>query len=308
MAEGLFSLTPGSELKIHTGKELKTVPLDRVREIVFEPEKETLEKKWRFVEAGRTQKETWGQPYPVREIRAVLTLADGTVIRGHVYTTVLYLEGKEQTVKVVLRAKDRGNEGQTFADLVYPVRIAFTDTALSATGPILIRARNSQAADLVALTPGALLRLPAVRTPDGSAFKLAGLLAPTAFLAVKTGACVRVGWPTDVDTGLVARVEQAVGIAEDFFDAKTLLGTQRFGDDIYSLLMLSRKGHTTLDREKSQPWRLEIWRWKDNGERLMAAGRGYFFRGILPKGEEPPTVALSPEIWAMELKDGAELP
>jgi len=111
MVEGMLSLTPGSELKVHTGKDLKTVALDQVQEMVFEPEKETMEEKWRFAEAGRTRKEKWGQPYPVREIRASVSLADGTVIRGHVYTTVLYLEGKEQTTKGRPAGQGQGRRG-----------------------------------------------------------------------------------------------------------------------------------------------------------------------------------------------------
>lgn len=307
-AEGTLSLTPGDELKIHDGKELKTLGLDVVQDMVFEPEKETMEQKWRFLEAGRTQKEKWGKPFPVREMRATVSVADGTVIRGHVYTTVLYLEGKEQTTKVVLRAKDRGNEGQTFADIVYPVRISFSDRAPSVNGTIGIKVSDAEATELVALTPGALLRLPATRLTEGPTFRLAGLLTSHLFLAVRTPSRITVGWPAPADTGLVTRIEQGLGNAEDFFDARTLLGVHRSGDDVYSLLMLSRRKSTTLEAAESQPWRLEIWRWKDNGERLMVAGRGFFFRGILAKDEQPPPVSLSAAIWATELKDGMELP
>jgi len=291
--EGSFTLTPGSELKIHTGRELKTVSISSVREMAFEPEKESLEQKWRFVEAGRTQKEKWGRPYPIREIRSILSLADGSVFRGYLYTTVLYLEGKEQTTKVVLRAKDRGEEGQTFADLVYPVRIAFADTGLTQSDAMTVTVSASNATELVALTPGALLRIPAVRTPQG--FRLGGLTATNAYMATRSDAGISVAWPAMTDTGLVTRIEQALGLVEDFFDSRELLGVQRTGDDVYSLLMLSRKNRTTLDRENSQPWRLEVWRWKDNGDALMLAGRGYFFRGIVRKGGTPPPVILSKE-------------
>ena len=308
IVEGTISLTPGAELKIHTGAELKTLTLDLVQEATFEPEKETMEQKWRFPEAGRTQKEKWGRPFPVREIRAAIWLADGTVLRGHVYTTVLYMEGKEQTTKVVLRAKDRGSEGQTFADIVYPVRVSFRDRAQSVAGTISLKIKDSDATELVALTPGALLRLPASRTPDGRAFQLAGLTTTNAFVAVRTGSGINVGWPADSDTGLVVRVREGLGNAEDFFDVKTLFGAFRSGDDVYTLLLLSRKGQTTMEGDKSLPWRLEVWRWKDNGDRMMVAGRGFFYRGILSKDELPPPVSVSPGIWSTELKDGAELP
>lgn len=306
--EGSLSLTPGSELKLHTGKELKTLSLDLVQQMVFEPEKEKMEQKWRFVEAGRTQKETWGKPYPVREIRASISLADGSLVRGHLYTAVLYLEGKEQTSKVVLRAKDRGGEGQTFMDLVYPVRIAFTDKAQSVAGALSIKVADSNATELVALTPGALLRLPADRSPGQSLFRITGMTTTNTFLAVRSATGFTVGWQGGSDTALVGRIEQALSLDEDFFDSKTLLGVQRCDDDVYSLLMLARKGHTTLVQEKSQPWRLEIWRWKDSGDRLMVASRGYFYRGLTRTGENPPPVLLMPDIRVVGPGEGAVPP
>jgi len=308
MAGGLISLTPGSEFKIFVGSTLKTLPLEQVQEIRLEPEKESIEQKWRFVEAGRTQKTKWGQPYPVRELRAIITLADGSTSQGHLYTTVLYLEGQEQTTKIVLRAKDKGNEGQTFNDLVYPVRVTFTDKALSVPGTITIKRANSNANELVALTPGAFLRVSATRTPDAKGFQLTGLPITNPFTAFRTGSEIEVDWPANADTGLTARVKQALGNAQDFFDSQELLGVQRDGTDIYSLLMLFRKGPTTLEQADSQPWRLEVWRWKDNGDRLMIAGRGYFFRGIIPKTASPPAVVLLPEVRTSEPKGGTNLP
>ena len=306
--EGTLSLTTGSELKIHDGKQLRTLTLDVLQEMVFEPEQETMEQKWRFPEAGRTRKETWGQPYPVREILAAISLADGTVIRGHVYTTVFYLEGKEQTTKVVLRAKDRGGEGQTFADIVYPVRISFSDPASWLSRVIDIKVGEAGAGELVVLTPGALLRVPATRGTEASTFRLKGLLTTNCFLAVKFPSHIAVGWPATADTGLAARIQQGLGDAEDFFDVQNLLGVYRCGGDVYTLLQLSRKRSTTLDAAASQPWRLEIWRWKDRDDHLMVAGRGYFFRGILAPGVAPPDVSTSEAIWAIGLKDGMELP
>jgi len=295
-AEGTLSLSPGSELKIYVGSTLKTLPLDRVREVLLEPVKETMDQKWRFEEAGRTQKKYWGQPYPVRELRATITLVDGPVFHGHLFTTVLYLAGPEQTTKIVLRAKDKGQEGQTFNDLVYPTRLAFTDQTQPVAGKLSVTFLHTNATELVALTPGALLRVAASRTPGANEFHLAGLQTDTPFMAYKTDASLQVVWSSCTDTGLTARMSQALGDARDFFDSKQLLGIQRAGDNVYTLLMLARLAHTTLEQDASQPWRLEIWRWKDNGDRLMVAGRGYFYRGITRKSEGPPRVELIPDI------------
>jgi len=306
--EGFIAMTPGSEFKIHVGSTLKTLPLEQVQEIRLEPEKESMEQKWRFAEAGRIQKTKWGKPYPIRELRATITLADGTLSQGHLYTTVLYLEGREQTTKIVLRAKDKGTEGQTFNDLIYPVRVGFTDKAVSVDGNLIMKIPDAHVNELVALTPGALLRLPATRTPDAKGFQLTGLPITNPFTAFKTDSQIEVNWPTHTDTGLTARVEQSLSLAQDFFDSQKLLGVQRCGDDVYTLLMLSRKTSTTLDQHESQPWRLEIWRWKDNGERLMIAGRGYFFRGIIAKNAAPPNIVLLPSESPPEPKEGGQPP
>ena len=267
-----------------------------------------MEQKWRFVEAGRTQKERWGRPYPVRELAATVWFGDGQTVHGHVYTTVLYLEGKEQTTKVVLRAKDRGNEGQTFNDLVYPVRVAFTDKAESPAGSITLTIKDPQATEVAALTSGTLLSVSAARIQKTGRFKLVGLATSNVFLAVRSERGIRVGWPADRDSNLVARVGKALGDVDDFFDSRELRGVHRVGDDVYTLLLLSREGRTTLNAARSQPWRVEIWRWKDTGEKLMVAGRGYFFRGIIGKGESPPNTTACPELWTPGLSDGTELP
>jgi hypothetical protein len=80
---GQISLSPGSELKLHVGNEIKVLSLDRVQEIRFVPEKESLEQNYRFIEAGKAIKETSGQPYPVRYLKTTLVLAGGETLEGH---------------------------------------------------------------------------------------------------------------------------------------------------------------------------------------------------------------------------------
>jgi hypothetical protein len=123
--EGTLSLTPGAELSIEAGGQLRRVSFDRVQAISLTPEHEEMVQKWRFVEAGKTQKQREGDPYPVRQLRATIVLASGEKITGHLYTTVLYVEGQERTQKVVLWAKQRGKEGQALESLIYPTQIVF---------------------------------------------------------------------------------------------------------------------------------------------------------------------------------------
>jgi len=307
VAEGKISLTPGASLKIESGSQIRVLDLDRVREIRIAPESETMDRNWRFKEAGQTAKEYFGDPYPVRYLQATVILAGGQSFSGHLYSTVLYVEGAESAQKVLLLYKQTGAEGKSLKDLVYPVRISFgsataTDTAtatlrfLNATTP-----KPSPGSEIAALTRGALVRLTVSPASAPNEFKMSSPLGREFFLAVKTGGKISVAWPPEKDEKTLAQVRAALPKSEDFFDDRRVLGVFRdpAASEVYSLIFAVRKGQTTLDQPKSQPWRLEIYRWKteEASDRLMLAGQGYLFRGIGAKDEAVPTVELSPNLW-----------
>jgi len=297
---GQISLTPGAELKVIAGMTLSTLTLDKVQEIRLAPEEETLEQKWRFPVAGQTRKEKWGAPYPVRHLRATVVLGDGKTLAGHLYTTVLYVEGPEQNQKVILEAKQRGKEGETFAALVYPASVKFTDATIATESTIRLQTEMHGA--LVALTRGALVRLEA--TGD----RLPSPLGAELFVAVQNEAGITVGWPADHYGAITTAVRAALPAVRDFFDVLGLHGVWRepVTGDVYSLMLLERRGATTLNAERSQPWRCEVWRWKyeDTDKRLMVAGRNYFFRGIVARGEHAPALTASPKLWDLKPADG----
>jgi hypothetical protein len=301
---GKISLTPGSELKLHIGQQLRTLALDAVQQIRSEPEKEEMERAWRFLEAGKTAKEFTGQPYPVLYLKTTVVLAGGETITGHLYTTVLYVEGEERTQKVILLAKQRGKEGETSAAVLYPKRIAFGATAAAAEATVRLRLKlpgGTAPTQVAALTRGPLVRLEAKRSGATGEFTLPSPLGKEIFLAARTGPKIVVGWPQPADESLLAQVRAALPNAEDFFDQRQVLGVFRDPADgaIYSLLLAARQGKTTLDATRSQPWRLEVYRWKadDDGKKLMLAGQGYFFRGIGAHDDPLPTVMLSEKLW-----------
>jgi hypothetical protein len=94
---------------------------------------------------------------------------------------------------------------------------------------------------------------------------------------------------------------------EDFFDGKELLGVwhDEVAGNLYSLMLLHRKGGTTLGGAKSQPWRVSVWRWKYDPEtnQLMLAGRGDLFRGIIGHGDALPAVKTSEKLWRPKVTD-----
>jgi hypothetical protein len=307
---GNISLTPGSELKIQAGKDIRVLALDQVREIRLTAEREEMQRKWRFREAGQTAKEFFGEPYPERSLQTTVTLADGATLSGHLYTTVLYVEGEDGTRKVILPAKQTGNEGDSFKSLVFPARISFADATAPAEATVTLRVKwpgLAAATQIAALTRGELVRLEATRDGAAGDFKMPSPLGHEIFLALKTGGRIVVGWPALPDAKALAQVRQAMANSEDFFDQRRVLGAVRdpAGADIYSLVFAARKGKTTLEETRSQPWRLEILRWKteEGSERLMLAGQGYLFRGIGAASEAVPAVELSDKLWRIR-KDG----
>lgn len=302
--EGNITLTPGKQLQLLDGTQARLFGLEQIREIRFAPEEETLERKWRFPEAGQTKKEITGKPFPVRHVKATILLPDNSALTGHLFTTVLYLEAKDETRKVILYAKQRGTEGQTLAQLTYPTRIQFTDDAgqAEARWKVQLNAPGITAATEVAgMSIGSLVRLNATSTEQSGAYEVAAPVGEEMFLGWRTGNNIVVGWPKNADDKIVARIRQGLTDAEDFFDQKELLGVHH--DEpagcVYSLLLLSRAGHTTMDGEKTQPWRVSVWRWKLDIEtgQLMLAGRGDLFRDIIERGGALPSVRTSEKAW-----------
>jgi hypothetical protein len=303
---GVISLTPGSELKIEAGPAIRVLALDRVREIRFAPEKEEMERAWRFKEAGQTAKEFFGDPYPVRSLATTVTLGDGEKISGHLYATVLYVADGDMVQKVILPAKQRGKEGDTFQSLVYPKQISFGDSAAATAMVILKLSGLGAKPEVVAITRGALVRLEAKASDSSGEFEMPSPLGKEFFLTAKSGQTILIGWPKATDEKITALVRGAMTNSEDFFDDRKILGAfeDMTNSEIYSLVLAVRKGKTTLDETRSQPWRLEIYRWKlDDDGRVMLAGQDYFFRGIGAKNETPPAVELSQKLWNLR-KDG----
>jgi hypothetical protein len=303
---GVISLTPGSELKIEAGPAIRVLALDRVREIRFAPEKEEMERAWRFKEAGQTAKEFFGDPYPVRSLAATVTLGDGEKITGHLYTTVLYIANGDNAQKVILPAKQTGQEDETFQQLVYAKLISFGDSA-AATATVKLKLSGLGAKpEVIAITRGALVRLEAKPGERPGEFEMPSPLGKEFFLAAKSGQNILIGWPKAADENITALVRGAMTNSEDFFDDRRILGAfeDATNSEIYSLVFAARKGKTTLDETRSQPWRLEIYRWKlDDDGRVMLAGQDYFFRGIGAKDDAPPAVELSEKLWNLR-QDG----
>ncbi len=309
---GAISLAPGGELKIQAQNQLRVLPFEQVREIRLVSEHEELAQKWRFVEAGQAAKQREGKPYPLRNLQAVILLADGSSSTGHLHTTALQVETGDKTQKIILYSKQRGREGETLAALVYPARITFADAPPASSGTIRLKISLAEAAtpsEVAVLVRGSLDRFHSMKPAAPGEFEMPNTLGQEFFLAAKCGAQIAVGWPRDPAANLAALVNKSLPLAEDFFDQRQLLGVWEEAPQaqVYSLVLLIRQGKTTLAETRSQPWRLAVFRWKRQDDRLLLAGQNYLFRGILAKNEKPPVIALSESLWKIRRQDGARV-
>ena len=82
-----------------------SLALAQIRALRFKVEKEEMRRGFYFPNAGQATQAPTDDVYPVRYLTAEIALADGTTITGHLMTTTLYVEGADNTQKVVLMAK-----------------------------------------------------------------------------------------------------------------------------------------------------------------------------------------------------------
>jgi hypothetical protein len=256
---------------------------------------------WRFPEPGKPFKELVGKPYPVRELSATVVLADGSIINGHLHTTVGYLEGADGTrAKVLIPSKQLGTSEQTLEQLVYPVRVVVACAEAPAVPRRLLLPVSAGAiAEAAVLAGTSLVRHP-VALGRGDAALPPGI-QPPAMVAVRGRDGLTAGWPAPGadDAALRARLAPALAALPDFMDDRRLLGVwQPPGDDcLLTLLLLRRTGSTTGD-PAAKPWRLEVWRWRGDPVqegRFLVAARGCLLRGT----GAPPEVRVDPAWWPL---------
>lgn len=296
---GDLTLTPGKQLKLFTSGLPIEFPLSEVKEIRMLPEKEQMAEGFFFPNAGQATKEKTGDVYPVRYLRAQVTMPDGKVLEGHLFTTVLYVQNDDGARKVVLEAKQTGADGQKIADIPYPSRIQFTDTAAG-----LCRLDLSQVNFPGAKDPVVVARpdLPPVALEAGATPKVWTLPTPDPqklVFSIEAADGIHVAWPAqEADPAVIASVQNGLKTLQDYYDTRTLLGTFAEGEDAYSLVMMSRKASSVGMDAATTPWSLVILRWNIDADTHKATllNRAPFTIGRADHGAALPPVLKDPAL------------
>jgi hypothetical protein len=301
---GAIELSPGKQLLLYTSDGQVSLQLAQVKEMQFKPETETMEEGFYFPNAGQTTKVKTGDVYPTRQVKTNITLSDGKVLTGHLYTTMVYVEDDDGTAdKVPLMAKQTGTDGQKLADLIYPTDILFDaggNTAGSAQID-LTHAGFTTVKNFIALSLPDVVALPASQTAGKFSWSVPMGDPKRIIFSVETTDGIHLAWPAqEADADVKAAVDKALKIMQDFYDTRIVLGcfSGDDGTDVYTAVLMKRMGATLGYAADKISYSIVILRWKydltDKTTTLL--GRVPLFIGRAEGGAPPIAVIKQPEL------------
>ena len=123
---GQISTTAGKPLRIwvEQEKEYHDLPLRSVTSVSAEVLWEKDEPQFRFKESGSDVKVETGKTYPARETVYRFTMSDGSTVTGGIVAPVQVTTADGATT-YILHKRDKGDAGQSLADLKYVKQIDF---------------------------------------------------------------------------------------------------------------------------------------------------------------------------------------
>jgi len=131
---GQLWLTPGKRLKFfdRAQEKYREFNLAEVVRIDVDPEKEVMERVWRWREHASDEKVYTGETYPWRQYVTTLTVRDR---RGRLLTltgdmtALLYFQDdpERKPDRLVIHRRQKGEVGQTLQDLVYVTAVLFEE-------------------------------------------------------------------------------------------------------------------------------------------------------------------------------------
>lgn len=308
--EGTLSLSPGKDFRLFLKDNQVALQLNEVKEIRFKPEKEEMHEGYYFPTAGQATQAKTGEVFPTRYITSEITLTDGKVLEGHLFTTMLYVETDTSTEKVLLLAKQVGDNGQKLADMPYPTDIRFDNASSAGASQIdLTQVNFKDVKQIVAATKPDLGLLPVSQMAGKQVWTVPMGDPQQFFFSVETADGIHVAWPDlNADPSIQQAVTDGLNNMHDFFDSRTLLGCFSDADasDVYSLVMLRRVGEMQGDNPDKKPWSVVILRWKyDSDEKnIILLGRVALANGRPEANVQPPAVLKEAGL----LKDVSVLP
>ncbi len=261
-----------------------------------------------------------GDPFPVRELQAVVTFNSGEVLAGSLTRAAIYIypEGEPVARRLILQSKETGEPGQTLDTLHHVESIRFEEAGAMFPASQLIRfidPRPDDMSDVWTLTRETLTPV----TPEPVAgikgtVTVSGTLGEGLFLTIFKDGVYHVGWQDRADPGIHDLARRHVAQLRDYYNERDLLGVRQVGGtrDVLTLVRLQRRVPETSVREQTPErfglssddslefYRLAIWRWRHDAEneRMLLIDRGSFFRKQLPeRGAQTPVMRTCDALW-----------
>ena len=304
---GAISLTSGKTLRLFLDKQQVTLDLDNVKQLVFTPEKEELFEGFYFPNAGQATQVKTGEVYPIRYLQTQVTLADGKVLTGHLYTTTFYIENDDRTQKLVVMAKQTGADKEKLADLVYPTLVRFDTVSPNAGKSLLdlgkIALKNPQ--DPVIITRPDLAFVVTQQNVGASGWTVQAADPAMLFVSVRDDAGFHIGWPAGApNVEMKQAADAGLKTMQDFYDDRTPLGyvTDREAGEVYMLALLKRAARFVNGggEEHDTPWSMVVLRWKYDPEqkKVTLMNRALLGIGRMDSNRPQPAVFKQPEVLA----------
>ncbi len=312
--------------------------LDRVASIRLEPRPdlasrnlppERMERRWDWKYPAKhgddrdsisSEKVFIGDPFPVRELQAVVTFNSGEVLAGSLTRAAIYIYPENEPVarRFILRSKETGPPGESLDALHHVELIRFHDAGQKFSVTQRIRFLNPRPDGLTnvwALTRETLTPVtPAPVEETEHSVSVSGTLGEGIFLAILKDGIYHIGWKDQVDPRVHELARQHVERLRDYYNERELLGVRQIDGtrDILTLVRLRRRVPQTSVRELAPQrfglsadsslefYRAAIWRWRHDAEneRLILIERGSFFRKQLPlRGAETPIMQPCEALW-----------
>ncbi len=341
--QGEVLLTPGIDFSLggvpgpgQKFAQTRTFNVDVVKEMSFapftrsetlEPERMMVPYKWDTVD--RHVKIPTGKPYPVRELGCTVKFNSGEEMTGILASVALYVQDRDAQTgmlgdarRFLLQSKQKGEQNQKMADLVYVTRIRMLDEGkkvAAKTDVVCKRFRLFAGDELTAITRDSLEAVKVKQAGGPDRFEVEATYGENLFLGARVGKKYIVGWPEEGTkrTELFESCAKHLRELRDYFTDRKLLGIlpNENNTRIQMLVSLRRRvppnaSKTVSDCEydaQGKPmefFRLSVWLWKRDAEsgKMILVKRGSFFRVRVDVSEATPEADISADLWPIELK------
>lgn len=338
---GLIKMSDGTEhkgeiwftdgkLRVYEGQDVMdgryvNVSQKELVSITFEDRQKTMERPWRFRNAGSDEKEFLPGEYPVINFGAQVKLGSGKTLAGHLMTTPVFIrsQGTENPMdhddnKFVLKYQVKGEVGQTYKDVIYVASITFTDGATQAAENGVIRGsikglgKLEQAAAFgIERMAGYLGKVDAaagtyrIENLPKDVYDVAILTDRGSYVGLSDVSQTVKGAPRPLEPGDEQAIAKELAKFDDFFDQQEVLGVKGHCDAAKVIVhqWRQREQYDEAGLKGKQIHRLDIWCWHKRTKEWIIdkAGRAQLFRYFEPKEGLKRRTRLIPQLGGVKI-------